>query len=231
MAITSTGLNAATNADYTQSTVIEDKSVLGKDDFLKLLLVQLQYQDPTEPTDSETILTQTSQLAALESAQNTNDALESLSKSLQSSQEFSIIASIGKRADLGSDAIAHEKGDSTTFEVYFPEDIARGTIEITDLEDNVIATIDIDVVDSEGEDIDKLDAGVFQFTWDGLDSNGNAVDSGFYRINSDYTDPEGTAQKTRLGAYPIESVRFEDGKAYLKLGSNYVALEDIVEVY
>ena len=44
----------------------EDKSVLGKDDFLTLLLVELQHQDPTEPTDSATILTQTSQLANLE---------------------------------------------------------------------------------------------------------------------------------------------------------------------
>ena len=227
MAITSTGLNAATNADYTNPTAVADKSKLGKDDFLKLLLVQLQYQDPTEPTDSETILTQTSQLAALESAQNTNDALESLSKSLQSSQEFSIIASIGKRADLGSDAISHEEGASTTFEVYFPENIKNGTVTITDLENNPIATIPIDIPDGQ----DSLNADVYQFTWDGLNSRGEAVDSGIYRVNSKYTDPSGNNQETRLGAYPIESVRFEEGKAFLKLGSNYVALEDIVEVY
>ena len=227
MAITSTGLNAATNADYTAPQALKDKSILGKDDFLKLLLVQLQHQDPTEPTDSESILTQTSQLAALESAQNTNEALESLSKSLQSSQEFSIISSIGKRADLGSDAISHEEGSNTTFEVYFPEDIANGTVTITDLEDNVIATIPIEIP----EDEDSLNADVYQFTWDGLNSRGESVDSGIYRVNSKYTDPSGNNKETRLGAYPVESVRFEDGKAYLKLGSNYVALEDIVEVY
>lgn len=232
MAITSTGANAATTAEYTDTTVERDKSILGKDDFLKLLLVELQYQDPTEPTDTEKILTQTSQLASLESAQNTNDALEALSKTLQSSQEFSIVSSIGKRADLGSDAIGHEEGGSTTFEVYFPEDIASGTVEITDLDDNVIATIPIDMPeDEDGVKDDKLLADVYQFTWDGLDSNGESVESGIYRVNSKYTDPDGTLQETRLGAYPIESVRFEEGKAYLKLGSNYVALEDIVEVY
>ncbi len=232
MAINSIGQNTATNGEYSEATVVEDKSILGKDDFLKLLLVQLQYQDPTEPTDSEKILTQTSQLASLESAQNTNDALESLSNSLQSSQEFSIVSSIGKRADLGSDAIAHEEGSNTTFEVYFPEDIASGTVDITDLEDNVIATIPIEMPeDEDGVKDDSLPADVYQFTWDGLDSNGEPVESGVYRVNSAYTDPNGTAQSTRLGAYPIESVRFEEGKAYLKLGSNYVALEDIVEVY
>jgi flagellar basal-body rod modification protein FlgD len=226
MAITSTGLNAATNAEYATATTFEDNSVLDKDDFLKLLLVQLQYQDPTEPTDTETILSQTSQLATLESAENTNKALAELTASLASTQEFSVISSIGKRADLGSDAIAHSGNESTTFEVYYPEDIAKGTISITDLEDNLIATIDIDVGDE-----DSLAAGVYQFTWDGLDSDGAAAQEGYYRVNSAYTDSEGNAQTTRLGAYPIESVRFENGEAYLKLGSNYVALSDIVEVY
>jgi len=227
MAITSTGLNAATNLDYVAPNKVEDKSILGKDDFLKLLLVQLQYQDPTKPTDSETILTQTSQLASLESTQNTNNALASLSKSLQSSQEFSSIASIGKRADLGSDTISHTEGRSTTFEVFFSEDINNGVVTITDLENNPIATIPIEI--PEGQD--SLNTGVYQFTWNGLGANGEAVKSGTYHVNSTYTDPNGNNQETRLGAYPIESVRFEDGKTYLKLGSSYVALKDIVEVY
>ena len=74
MAITSTGLNAATATDAQVNKLVADKRALQKDDFLKLLLVELQHQDPTEPMDSEKILSQTSQLATLESAQNTNDA-------------------------------------------------------------------------------------------------------------------------------------------------------------
>jgi len=232
MAITSTGLDAALYAEpTTTTTAVEDKSVLGKDDFLTLLLVELQYQDPTEPTDTATILTQTSQLATLESAQNTNDALDQLATSLAGTQEFSVISSIGKRADLGSDAISHEKNASTTFEVYYPESIANGSVEITDLEGNVIANIDIDVVDENGDEIDQLNPGVYQFTWDGLDEQGNVAETGVYRVNSSYTDADGNPQETRLGSYPIESVRFEDGETYLKLGSNYVTLSDVVEVY
>lgn len=232
MAITSTGQNAATTADYTAPVTTQDKSILAKDDFLKLLLVELQHQDPTEPMDSEKILSQTSQLATLESAENTNKALSDLSASLASTQEFSVIASIGKRADLGSDAISLDKGTSPKFEVYFPEDIASGTVTIKDLEDNVIATIPIEMPDdASGNPVDKLAADVYQFTWDGLDSSGNTADSGIYRVSANYVDPDGANQETRLGAYPIESVRFENGKSYVKLGSNYVPLENIVEVY
>jgi flagellar basal-body rod modification protein FlgD len=34
-----------------------------------------------------------------------------------------------------------------------------------------------------------------------------------------------------MGAYPIESVKFDSGETYLKLGSNYVPLANIKEVY
>ncbi len=223
MAINAIGENVATNGQYKEpEKKPDDKGILGKDDFMKLLLVELQHQDPTEPMDSEKILTQTSQLASLESAENTNKSLEALSKSLANTKEFSTIAAIGKRADLGSDAVKHDEGSTTSFELYFPEYVASGTVNITDLEDNVVAKIDIE---------DPKSAGVYQFDWDGRDTQGNYVESGVYRVNSAYKSPDGSENATRLGAYPIESVRFEDGKSLVKLGSNYVPLEDIKEVY
>lgn len=221
MGITSTGLNAATNQELLNTATVKDRSVLGKDDFMTLLLVQLQHQDPTEPVDAGTILTQTSQLAGLESSENTRVALEELATALGGANQFSTIAAIGKTADLGSDAITLDEGSSTTFEVYFPEDIQEGTISITDLSGNKVATIDVGT----------NPLGVYQFTWNGLDSNENRVQSGIYRINADYSNPDGDSLKTRLGAYPIESVRFENGETLLKVGSNYVPLSQIVEVY
>ena len=74
MAINSVGTNAATAT--TSSTTVNPNGVLGKDDFLKLLLLELKYQDPTSPMDSEKILSQTSQLAGLEASENTNKALD-----------------------------------------------------------------------------------------------------------------------------------------------------------
>ena len=208
-------------AEATTTSNQNPNGVLGKDDFLKLLLVELQYQDPTEPMDSEKILSQTSQLATLESAENTNKALENLAASLGNSQQFSTIAAIGKTADLGSDAIAYEKGSSSTFEVYFPNDIRQGSIEISDNTGKVVKTLDVGTNPS----------GVYKFTWDGTDVSGNFADSGIFHVNANYSDPNGNTLQTRLGAYPIESVRFDEGKTLVKVGSNYVPLENIKEVY
>lgn len=221
MAITSTGENAAITAEYQAPSTVEDKTTLGKDDFLKLLLVELQHQDPTEPMDSDKILSQTSQLATLESAQNTNDALEKLAGALGNSQQFSTISAIGKTADLGSNAISFDKGTASSFEVYFPNDIASGTLEVIDGDGKIVSTMDIE----------ENPQGVYQFDWDGSLNSGGIADSGVYFITASYSDSQGNPQTTRMGAYPIESVRFEDGDTLVKVGSAYVPLKNIVEVY
>lgn len=222
MAITSTGLNAATSAEYvSSSSTTKDSTVLDKDDFMTLLLVELQNQDPTEPMDSEKILSQTSQLATLEASENTNKALADLAASLGNSQQFSTISAIGKTADIGSNAIVLDEGSDTTFEIYFPDDVEQGNVEILDVNGNTLKTLDVGTNPK----------GVYQFTWDGTDSGGNIVDSGMYYATASYTNPNGDALTTRVGAYPIESVRFDAGKTLLKVGSNYVPLENIKEVY
>jgi len=222
MAINSIGLDQAVYGDYqTTADVVEDKTSLSNDDFMTLLLVELQYQDPTEPTDTEQILTQTSQLASLEATDKTNQALEDLAASLSASNDFSTISAIGKTADLGSNAIAIDEGSSSTFEMYFPSDISQGTVEITDVEGNILKTLDVGT----------NPAGVYQFTWDGTDNNGEQVAGGIYYASASYTDQNNEAQTTRVGTYPIESVRFDDGTTLLKLGSSYVPLENIKEIY
>lgn len=211
--------------EYLQTSgvnVAENKNTLGKDDFMKLLLIELQHQDPTEPMDSEKILTQTSQLASLESTDNTNKALADLAASLGSVNQFSTIGAIGKTADLGSDVISLDEDATTTaFEIYFPSDVKTGTVEITDNNGQTIKTIDVQTNPS----------GIYSFEWDGRDNLGNFAESGLYHVNASYTNSNGQALQTRLGAYPIESVRFDGGETLVKVGSNYVPLASIKEVY
>ncbi len=195
--------------------------ILGKDDFMQLLLTELQHQDPTEPTDTATILTQTSQLASLESAENTNKALETLAATLANGDQFSTIAAIGKTADLGSNAISHTDGEVSSFEVYFPQDISTGTVEILDGDGKIIGTLPVA----------ENSSGIYQFDWDGALSNGQPADEGIYYITASYTDAQGKEQTTRMGAYPIESVRFDEGQTLVKVGSSYVPMENIKEIY
>lgn len=59
-----------TNTDPSFSTPRNTSNNLGKDDFLKLLVTQLQYQDPMQPSDNQQFMAQMAQFSALEQMQN-----------------------------------------------------------------------------------------------------------------------------------------------------------------
>jgi len=222
MAINALGQDRSIYGDSkTTSDIVADKTKLNNDDFMTLLLVELQNQDPTEPTDTEQILSQTSELATLESTDKTNKALENLSKTMAASSGLSAIAAIGKTADLGSDSISVTEGGNANFEIYFPKDIASGNITITDADGKIVKTVSA----TQG------DAGVYSYSWDGKDNEGNSVDEGIYHVLASYTDATGENLQTKVGRYPIESVRFDNGEALVKLGSNYMPLNSIKEIY
>jgi len=218
---------AIDNVTSTSGTTLTDapagtnpNGILDKDDFLMLLLTELKYQDPTEPMDSEKILSQTSELAALEASENTNKALEDLAASLTASRDFSTISAIGKIADTGSNAIVYEEGSAPNFELYFSEAIESGNVEVLDADGNIIATLPIE----------SGDKGIHSFEWDGKDSSGNSVDEGIYYITASYNDTNGNAHDTRVGLYPIESVRFDGDETLVKIGSSYIPFTDIREI-
>jgi len=54
---------------------------LGQDAFLKLLVAQLRYQDPTNPADSQTFLAQTAQFTSVEKLEEIAAAMSSMTKS------------------------------------------------------------------------------------------------------------------------------------------------------
>jgi flagellar basal-body rod modification protein FlgD len=216
--LTSTANLTPTNKDNTIAT--NPKSVLGKDDFMQLLLTELQYQDPTDPMDSDKILTQTSELATLESADNTNKALENLTKQLNSNSDLGAISAIGKMGSLGTNNITLSDDNNPTFDLYFKHDIQSGSVTITDNQNNVVKTITLTPQNS----------GTYSFNWDGTDEAGDRLPAGSYSITSNYTDGQ-SSYKTAYGVYPIESVKFDSGNALLKMGSNYYPLDSVKEIY
>ncbi len=204
-----------------KDVVSNPQAILGKDDFMKLLLTELQYQDPTNPMDSEKMLTQTSQLATLEASDNTNKALEKLAATLTQSASLSVVSAIGKMAALENDGFVLDEGNSPTFDIYLPENIASGTIQILDNQGNVVSSMPVDAKSS----------GTHTFAWDGTDDAGNRLDAGLYRAALTYTTTDGGSGTSRTGAYPIEAVRFDKGEALLKVGSRYLPMSDIGEIF
>lgn len=203
--------------------------VLDNEAFFQLFLTELQNQDPTEPMDSDKILSQTSQMTELEAQEEMKDTLEAITEAFQAFQynaeQSNAVSMIGRIAETGNTTIEREAGEGTTqFDLYFDQVIDNGTIKVYDENNTIVQSYSMD--DFAGQ------SGMITLEWDGTNSNGEAVDAGEYTVVAEYTSAyDGEDYTATLGRGVIESVKFEEGSALLKIGSSYIPLEEATEFY
>ena len=211
-----------TTAAGTDKVYNNPNSQLDKDAFMKLFLKQLEMQDPTQPMDTDKMLDQTAQMSTMEMNTNMQQTIQTLSNTLTSTNKLNTISAIGKMGDTGNRYInVTDDDESKSFDLYFGDDIESGNVTIKDKSGNIIKTLSLD----------SHSKGVLNFDWDLKDDNGQRVKSDTYEVTAEYTSSDGSSHKTSLGAYPIESIKFENGETYAKLGSNYVPFSSIKEIY
>lgn len=90
----------------TASRIDSSKGLLKKDDFLKIFVAQLQYQNPLDPLKPDEVLTQLSQISSVERLENIEGLLEDLKGSLEGVSFGQIIDLIGKKVGVEGNVIS-----------------------------------------------------------------------------------------------------------------------------
>ncbi|MCP4343728.1 MAG: flagellar hook assembly protein FlgD [Desulfobulbaceae bacterium] len=87
---------ATTAATGASSSSITNDAVMGKEDFLMLLVAQLQNQDPLSPDDPTEFTAQLAQFSSLEQLFSLNEGMENMVNSNANSDRFATLNTIGK---------------------------------------------------------------------------------------------------------------------------------------
>ncbi|EOH1350372.1 flagellar basal body rod modification protein [Campylobacter coli] len=229
---TSTSTTSDTSSTSSSGLVSNPNATLDKDAFLKLLLIELQHQDPTDPMDSDKMLTQTSQLSALEMQQNTNttmqkmvETMQKLSDSFSTSMSTSALGAIGKMATVSDNKIKLTGADELiALKMYLPEDSDENgvTLEIYDSNNKLVF--------SEKSDAKSISQGLFTMEWPGRNNDGVYAGDGEYTVKMVYNNKNGEKITANYGTYPIEGVVFKDGVAYAKMAGQEVPFDAIQEI-
>ncbi|MFC5734991.1 flagellar hook assembly protein FlgD [Cytobacillus gottheilii] len=103
-------------SNYQNQTKKTGSDVLGKDDFLKILMAQLQNQDPSSPMEDKDFIAQMATFSSLEQMTNMNTTLQSFLKMQEQSQMISYNAFIGKEVSWHKVSEAEGENDVPVIE-------------------------------------------------------------------------------------------------------------------
>jgi flagellar basal-body rod modification protein FlgD len=221
---TSTAIGS-TSAPNAAVAAAANKNILGKDDFLKLLIQQLKYQDPLNPMDGSQYAAQLAQFSSVEQLQNINTSLQTsidanytLSQSVNNTMAASLI---GKDVKLSANTFAYDGSTKVNAGYTLPGAVSAVSIDIYNDKNEKVRTI-------EGT---GLTAGDHQEAWDGKNDNGNPVSAGNYTFKVNAKDTAGapvTATQFLWGT--IDAVRFTSAGTVVVINNTEVALSNILEV-
>ncbi|WP_323119597.1 flagellar hook assembly protein FlgD [Burkholderia alba] len=190
---TSTSTGVSTSSNTLSTTSAADLQTT----FLKLLVTQLQNQDPTSPVDSSQMTSQLAQINTVSGIAQLNSSLTSLSTQLTAGQQTQAAMLIGSNVLAPGNTVPVKSGAASPFGVQLTSNVSNLTINVKNSSGVVVNTINAGA----------QSAGTVPFNWTPTDTAGNALPDGTYTISASYTDASGKQYTpTTLSASQVLSV-------------------------
>ena len=212
----------AAASDPTAAATAMKKSLgMNKDDFMKLFIAQLQYQDPLKPQDPSAMLDQLSQLSLVEQSYNSNTALTNLLTAQNTAISLTAVSFIGKDVKANGNSVSFDGSASASLEFSLPLAAASAQISIVDGSGHTVRTAALG----------SLGAGDNGVSWDGRDNSGALLPAGAYTFAVTATSASGSAiSATTYTTGKIDGVNLSGSTPQLTIGATSVALSDVISM-
>lgn len=196
-------------------------SSLGKDDFLQILVAQLEAQDPLSPMEGQEFASQLAQFSSLEQLTNVNGNLEGMQAFNLALSNNSSIALIGKNVDAPGDTIDLKAGEVETLSFSIDSDASDVSIDIYDSTGAKVSTANLGAQSK----------GLHEFVWNGTDSSGKLLPAGKYSFKVTASDTAGNfVPAETFAAGLVTDVIFENGQAFAIVNGQKLAVSEISKV-
>ena len=148
---------------------------LGQEDFMRLMVAQLENQDPTKPMDNFEFLSQIAQFGTVDGIQGLQSGFSELSSVLYTNQVLDAAGLIGNKVVTDSNLGVLTEGETLDATIDLPQNAASVTLYIQDMAGRVV----------HSQPMGAATAGELKVNWDGIDEQGNRALPGQYRVSAE----------------------------------------------
>lgn len=209
--ITTVSSSTASASTTTSAT----SNALGQEDFLEILIAQLQNQDPTDPVDTTEFTSQLTQYSSLEQLMKVNTGLDTLISDFQSMSGLEMAGLVGMEVTVDGNTI---EVDGSTCDISYDlsTSAVEGQVQIYDASGDWVDTLDFG----------RQDAGANTLVWDCSGQSSGSYTFEVSAVTSDGSDVTVTTQAAGI----VTEVSFKDGSSYLKVNGQDVSVDDLISI-
>ena len=188
--------NDVLNQFSLQAPNANTKDELGKNEFMELMIAQLNNQNPLEPQDNGAFIAELAQFSSLEEMQGLTSTVEGLASSYQSTQALQASSMVGR-----SVLVSASTG---------PTSMAGTMAGVVDLPAGT-SNLRVSVLNSAGELVNQYEmgqqvAGQVSFLWEGKNKAGDQMPAGQYTIKAEANYGGKTEQVNTMLSANVDSV-------------------------
>ena len=192
-----------------------------QDRFLKLLVTQIQNQDPLNPMDNAQVTSQLAQLSTVSGIDKLNASVTAMSANFLSAQNLQAANMIGHGVMAPGNTIGLKDGKAI-FGIELPQNADGAELSIKDSSGFTVRKMSLGV----------LPSGINTMTWDGKTDSGATAANGAYSFSVNATSGERKLDVTSLSFGIVSSVTSTPQGAKLSVADvGDISISDVRQIY
>jgi len=217
MTVSSTTSTSSTTGTTTGNQLAITNGTDLQSTFMKLLVAQLQNQDPLNPMDNSQMTSQLAQINTVNGIQQMNTTMSAMLTQNAATQASSMI---GRTVQVPTTNLSLASG-TANFGVSVPNGADDVVVTIKNAAGVAVRTVDLG----------QMSAGSGNYTWNGKDDKGNQLADGSYTIGVAATLGGKVTAANALGVDKVAGVTINNGTMQLVLASGGTAkLSDVASI-